>query len=343
MAESNDIWLRNSHLVALVAGGLLAAKYLYDRNRRSGSTARTFVEPHPRDFCGYGQHPPEPKWPNGARLAINFVINVEEASEPSFSDGDGYTEAGLIECPSDFRRGERDLCSESMFEYGSRVGIWRVLREFQKRNFTATVTGCALALERLPEVTEAIKESGFDICCHGYRWENHFELSKEEEREQIRKAISSIELMMGERPLGWYCRTSPSLHTRKLLIEHGGFLYDSDSYNDELPYWVTVDDQNHLVIPYSLATNDSKYGPGRAFSTSDDYFTFMKDTFDVLYEEGGKMMNVGLHLRLIGHPARIRGLQRFMDYVASHEDVWVCRRIDIARHWIANHPPATPA
>lgn len=250
-----------------------------------------------RDFIGYGSCPPDPQWPKGARLALNFVINFEEGSEPSIADGDGATEAGLIECPSDAPPGTRDLAAESMFEYGSRVGFWRVLREFTGRGIPATVMACALAMERLPEATQAILSHPdlFDLCCHGFRWEDHCAMDKDFERSRIRSAIDLMEKITGRRPNGWYCRTAPSLNTRELLLEEGGehFLYDSDSYADEIPYWTTVgkDAKPHLVVPYSLCTNDSKFAPGRAFSLSDDYFGFLKDAFDVLYEEGGKMMS----------------------------------------------------
>jgi allantoinase len=247
---------------------------------------------HPRNFVGYGAQPPDPRWPNGARIAVNFVINFEEGSEPSMPDGDSATEAGLIECPSDATPGTRDLASESMFEYGSRVGFWRVLREFEGRGLPATVMACALAMQRLPEATGAIlsRPDLFDLCCHGYRWENHFDMDPSQERAQIRRALDLMEEITGRKTLGWYCRTAPSVNTRAILLDEGGkdILYDSDAYNDELPYWTTVGERPHLVVPYSLCTNDSKYAPGRAFSTSNDYFVFLRDSFDVLYEEGGR-------------------------------------------------------
>jgi peptidoglycan/xylan/chitin deacetylase (PgdA/CDA1 family) len=234
----------------------------------------------------------------------------------------------------------RDLAAEGMFEYGSRVGFWRVHRLFKERNLPLTVFGCALALERNPAVAAAIRESGWDVCSHGWRWVKHYELSEAEEREHIRKAVESMKKTVGERPLGWYCRYGPSVNTRRLVVEEGGFLYDSDAYNDELPYWVRVGDRPHLVVPYSLTANDSKFGSG-GFFTASDYFTFVKDGFDVLYREGQsqpKMMSLGLHLRLIGHPSRAAGLERALDYIAGHRDVWLTRRIDIARHWAKTHP-----
>ena len=296
---------------------------------------------YPRDLIGYANNPPDPKWPNKARLAVNFVINYEEGSEYSIPDGDGFSEASLTESPSStIPHGTRDLAAETLFEYGARVGFWRLLRLFQERGFPVTLFACALALERNPRVVEAVKTSNLDICCHGWRWIEHYKLTENEEREHIRLAIDSLTNMFGERPLGWYCRTGPSVNTRRLLVEEGGFLYDSDAYNDELPYWQTVDGKPHLVVPYSLTTNDSKFGRGW-FSTGEDFFQFTKDAFDMLYEEGAyapKMMSIGLHQRLIGHPARAMGLKRLLDYIGGFEDIWVCNRLDIAKHWVKTHP-----
>ena len=293
-----------------------------------------------RDLIGYGATPPDPQWPDGARLALNFVINVEEGSEPSVQDGEGFTEVQHTEA---FGRQQgldgRDLAGEGMFEYGSRVGIWRILRMFQERDLPVTLFACAVALERNPPLAEAVRQSGFDVCSHGWRWIKHYQLSEAEEREHIRKAIVSLEQTTGQRPLGWYCRYGPSLNTRRLVVEHGGFLYDSDYYGDELPFWKTVDGQPHLVVPYSLTNNDGKYAGW--MGTSDQWFSFIRDAFDILYEEGKthpKMMSVGLHPRLIGHPARAMGLKRFLDYVATKPDVWITRRLDIARHWAETHP-----
>ena len=295
----------------------------------------------PRDFIGYGANPPNPKWPGGARLALNFVINYEEGSEYNVHDGDGFSEASLTDSPaSSVPRGDRDLGAETMFEYGSRVGFWRLLRLFRERELPVTIFACALALERNPEAAKAIREAGLDICCHGWRWVEHYKLAEEEEREHICKAVASLTKTLGSRPLGWYCRSAPSVNTRRLLAEEGGFLYDSDAYNDELPYWDTVEGKPHLVVPYSLTTNDSKFGRGW-FSTADDFFQFNKDAFDMLYAEGAthpKMMSVGLHMRLIGHPARAMGLKRFLDHVRQFDDVWICNRTDIARHWMKVHP-----
>ncbi len=298
----------------------------------------------PRDLVGYGRHPPDPQWPGNARLAVNFVINFEEGSEPSLPDGDGRSETGLTEGTSaPIPPGTRDLAAESMFEYGSRVGFWRLMRIFEDRGLPLTVFGCALALERNLEAAAAIRELGHDVCCHGWRWVEHWLLSEEEEREHIARAIASLTRTVGERPLGWYCRYGPSVSTRRLLGEEGGFLYDSDAYNDELPYWCRPGDRPHLVVPYSLTHNDSKFARG-VFATADDYFAFVRDGFDLLYQEGAttpKMMSIGLHLRVIGHPARAAGLIRLIDHIASKPDVWITRRLDIARHWQTHHPMST--
>jgi len=297
--------------------------------------------PYLRDLVGYGGRPPHPHWPGEARIAVNFVVNYEEGSEYNVPDGDGFSEALLTESgPTNFGVKGRDLAAEGLFEYGSRVGFWRVLRLFRERGLTLTVFGCALALERNPAAAAAIREAGFDVCSHGWRWIKHYELGEAEEREHIRRAIASQAATIGERPLGWYCRYGPSVNTRRLLVEEGGFLYDSDAYNDELPYWVRVGNRPHLVVPYSLTANDMKFGAGGLF-TARDYFAFVKDGFDMLYREGQrepKMMSLGLHSRLIGHPSRAAGLERALDYISRHKDVWFTRRIDIARHWAAVHP-----
>jgi peptidoglycan/xylan/chitin deacetylase (PgdA/CDA1 family) len=292
-----------------------------------------------RDFVGYGRCPPNPYWPGGARLAVNIVVNYEEGSEASFADGDGETESGLTEGGAGGFVG-RDLAAESMFEYGSRVGIWRVLRLLQERNLPATAFACALALERNPAVAQAIRESDIDVCSHGRRWVRAQRLTQEEEAVEIKRAFESITATTGRPPAGWYCRYAPTVHTRRLLVEHGGFLYDSDAYNDELPYWTRVHDRPHLVIPYSLTNNDVKFGRG-AMATANDFYTFVQDAFEMLYREGKhqpKMMSIGLHARLIGHPGRAAGLERLLDSLVRHKDVWICRRIDIANHWRVKHP-----
>lgn len=291
-----------------------------------------------RDFVGYGEHPPHAQWPDDARLAINFVLNYEEGAELSFPDGDGVTERLLTEVRAAPSR-TRDLGAESMFEYGSRAGFWRIYRIFREHDLPLTVFGCARALERNPQAAAAIGEAGYDVCSHGWRWVNHLHLEEQDEREQIAKAVASIQRSTGERPHGWYCRYSPSLNTRRLLIEEGGFLYDSDAYNDDLPYWTSVGDTPHLILPYTLVNNDFKTPD--SIVTSEHWFTFVRDAVDLLYREGErtpKMMSIGLHQRLIGHPARAVGLERLLDYVSQFDDIWVTRRVDIARHWIATHP-----
>jgi peptidoglycan/xylan/chitin deacetylase (PgdA/CDA1 family) len=227
-----------------------------------------------------------------------------------------------------------------MFEYGSRVGFWRLHRLFQQRRLPLTVFGCALALERNAAAAQAIRQAGYDVCCHGWRWVLHARLTEDEEREHIRKAVASLEKSVGSRPLGWYCRYGPSIHTRRLLIEEGGFTYDSDYYGDELPFWREYNGRPHLIVPYSLTNNDGKYAGW--VGTSEHWFSFIRDAIDMLYREGRtapKMMSIGLHMRLIGHPARAVGLERLLDYIGTLNGVWVARRIDIANHWIATHPP----
>ncbi|MDR5880491.1 allantoinase PuuE [Caballeronia sp. LZ032] len=293
-----------------------------------------------RDFQGYGATPPNPNWPNGARIAINLVLNYEEGSEPSIELGEEASETWFTESHG-LHSGVvgRDLAAEGLFEYGSRVGFWRLMRIIQERRLPATIFGCALALERNPAAAAAIRSSGFDVCSHGWRWVKHYTLSPDEERKHIQMAVESLKQTTGQTPQGWYCRYSPSIHTRRLLAEHGGFMYDSDYYGDELPFWTTVDEAPHLVIPYSLTTNDGQYAASTG--TSQQWFEFMRDSFDTLYREGQtspKMMSVGLHLRLVGHPSRAAGLERFLDHVLKHEGVWFTRRIDIARHWIEEHP-----
>ena len=292
-----------------------------------------------RDLRGYGANPPDPKWPNGARVAVNFVMNYEEGSEPSVQDGEGYTETGLTESTtsSNGLKG-RDLAGEGMFEFGSRVGFWRLMRAFQERGLPMTIFGCALAFERNQEAADAVKASGFDICSHGWRWVKHFDLSEAEERDHIQKAVKSLRQTVGD-PAGWYCRYGPSVNTRRLVVEHGGFTYDSDYYGDELPFWQTVEGKAHLVVPYSLTNNDGKYAT--TMSHADQWFNLMKDAFDVLYREGAqtpKMMSIGMHMRLLGHAGRTAGLWRLLDYLQKQPGVWITRRVDIAKHWMATHP-----
>ncbi len=297
-----------------------------------------------RDFVGYGATRPDPKWPHNARIAVQFAINYEEGSEYAVHDGSPRNEVALAETPGGrVPEGHRDLAYETMYEYGSRVGIWRLLREFTERGLPFTVFGCAVALQRNPAFVEAFTRHGSDVCCHGLRWEEHFRLIEAEERDHIAKAVALISDLTGKPPEGWYCRYGPSENTRRLLVEHGGFAYDSDAYNDELPYWTRVQDKPHLVVPYTMDANDAKFLMPAGFSGPDDFKDYLKATFDQFYEEGAHtpaLMSVGLHPRIIGRPARLRALAAFLDYIAGFDGVWVCRRIDVARHWAQVHPPA---
>ncbi len=300
-----------------------------------------------RDLIGYGSNPPHPDWPGSARIALNFVFNVEEGSEQAVGDGDPGHEAHLTEVTaSPVAPGQRDHGAESMFEYGSRVGYWRLHRMFTERELPVTIFGCAVALERNRPIAESIAEARWDVCAHGYRWTEHHRLPEEEERRHIHDTVASLERTVGHRPRGWYCRYAPSDNTRRLLVEEGGFHYDSDDYNDELPYWVEVADRPHLVVPYTLTNNDVKFGRG-LIGTGAQFLDLLRDAFDQLYEEGArapKMMTVGLHPRVVGHPARARSLARFLDHVLAHDRVWVCRRHDIAAHWRERFPaPGTPS
>ena len=241
---------------------------------------------YPRDLIGYGAARPDPRWPGGARLALNFVMNYEEGSEASILDGDAGPETGLLEGVTGVPAGMRDMNAESLYEYGSRVGFWRLMGLFREAGMPVTVFACALALERNPEAARAIVAAGHDICCHGWRWEKHWLLSEAEERAHIERAVASLERTMGSRPLGWYCRTGASVNTRRLLVEEGGFLYDSDAYNDDLPYWDTRHGRAHLVIPYTMDVNDSKLTNPAGFSSGKDFYDYLRQTFDCLYREG---------------------------------------------------------
>ncbi|MDH3601893.1 MAG: allantoinase PuuE [Candidatus Tectomicrobia bacterium] len=291
-----------------------------------------------RDFVGYGKHPPGVVWPNNARIAVSLVVNYEEGSERSFPDGDGVSES-VNEIP--YPPGPlRDLAVESIYEYGSRVGFWRLMTIFQDNDVKVTFYACAQALEKNPEAAQEITRAGHEVCSHGNRWEEHFRLEPEQERQAIRQAIVSLERTTGQRPLGWYCRYGPSVNTRRLLVEEGGFLYDSDAYNDDLPYFVTVSGQPHLVIPYTLDANDFKFWNAPGFVTPNQFFEYLKETFDQLYREGASnptMMSVGLHLRIVGRPARAAALDRFIKYAKGLPGVWFTRRIDIARWWLEHY------
>ena len=296
---------------------------------------------HERDFIGYGRTPPAARWPNGARLALVIVLNVEEGAEPSIPDGDGATETALTDGIRDeVPAGVRDFVSESLFEYGSRVGFWRIADLMTERGMPLTINACAKALSRNPQIAAAIKGSGFDLCCHGDRFVRHFLLNEQQEREAIRRAVAGLERATGHRPLGWQSRYSPSRNTRLLLVEHGGFLYDSDSYADDWPYWVKVADRPHLVVPHSFTNNDNRLATAK-LGTAEDFYNHLAATLRVLYAEGARhprMMTVSLHSRISGQPARFEAVTRFLDLAAQHDGVWLAGRSDVARHWIETHP-----
>ena len=305
--------------------------------------------PYPRDLVGYGRNPPHPQWPGQARVALQFVLNYEEGGENAVLHGDGGSEQFLSEMfnPPSFT--ERHMSMEGIYEYGSRVGVWRILREFEKRGLPLTVFGVGMALQRHPELTAAFVELGHEIACHGWRWISYQNLDEATEREHMRLGLDAIEKLTGNRPLGWYTgRDSPQ--TRRLVADDGGLLYDSDYYGDDLPFWMKVKRSDgtvvpRLVVPYTLDTNDMRFALPQGFAQAEDFFIYLRDSFDALYAEGvpngenaPKMMSVGMHCRLLGRPGRLVALQRFLDHVAKHDKVWVCRRVDIARHWQATHP-----
>jgi putative urate catabolism protein len=296
--------------------------------------------PYPRDLVGYGRTPPNADWPGNARVAVQFVLNYEEGGERCVLHGDPESETFLSEIIGAQAFPNRHLSMESIYEYGSRVGVWRILQEFERRRLPLTVFGVSMALARHPDVTAAFGELGHEIACHGLRWISYQSADRELERRHLHEAVQVIRELTGEAPLGWYTgRDSP--HTRELVVEHGGFLYDADSYADELPYWVQVHGKPHLVVPYTLDANDMRFATAQGFHTADQFFAYLRDTFDVLYAEGAdtpRMMSVGMHCRLLGRPGRFRALQRFLDHLEDHDHVWICRRVDVARHWHAKHP-----
>jgi len=296
-----------------------------------------------RDLAGYGGHPPHPRWPNAARIAVQFVLNIEEGAESSVLEGDARSEAYLHELlgrPP--RSGERDLSVEGMYEYGSRAGVWRILAMFATRRLPLTAFAVGRALELNPAIADALRAAGHEVAGHGYRWLDYREISEDEERRHIRLTLDIIERVCGKRPVGWYTGRV-SANTHRLLREEANLLYSSDAYNDDLPYWLDGSPP-HLVIPYTLVNNDARYLLPNGFTCGDDFFRLLKDAFDFLWQEGAecpKMMSVGLHARISGHPARAMALARFLDYVQGHDSVWICRRDEISRHWIAVHPPAS--
>ena len=300
------------------------------------------ADPYPRDMVGYGRRPPDPRWPDGARLAVQFVVNYEEGGENNVLHGDEASEAFLSEIVGATPlRGVRHMNMESIYEYGSRAGFWRLHRLFTSRDMPVTVYGVAMALERNPEAAAAMMDAGWEVATHGYRWIDYQYVDEDTEREHMRRAIEIQTRVTGQRPLGWYCgRCGPN--TRKLVAEEGGFLYDADSYADDLPYWIMEYDAPLLIVPYTLDNNDMRFATNQGFNSGDQFFAYLCDAFDTLYEEGEsapKMMSVGLHCRLVGRPGRAAALARFLDYVRSYDRVWVCRRVDIARHWSTYHRP----
>jgi putative urate catabolism protein len=297
---------------------------------------------YPRDLRGYGRNPPDPRWPGGARVAVQFVLNYEEGGENCILHGDPASEAFLSEIiGAQPWKGERHINMESLFEYGSRAGFWRVWRLFTRRGIPLTVYGVATALARAPECVAAMKEAGWEIASHGLKWIEYKDFTEDEERQHLQEAIRIHTQATGERPLGWYLGRC-TINTRKLVMEDGGFLYDSDSYADELPYWVAGPRGPHLVIPYTLDANDMRFVVAQGFNSGDQFFDYLRDSFDILYAEGAeapKMLSIGLHCRIIGRPGRFAALERFVDYVLKHDKVWMTRRIDIARHWHASQSP----
>ncbi|MCZ0727666.1 allantoinase PuuE [Mycolicibacterium iranicum] len=299
------------------------------------------MSPYPRDMVGYGRTPPDPRWPRDARIAVQFVLNYEEGAENSVLDGDPASETFLSEITPAEAFPNRHMSMESLYEYGSRAGLWRLLRIFERRGVPLTIFAVARALQRNPEAAAAFTELGHEIACHGLRWTSYQLIDRDTERAHLQEAVRILTELTGTAPRGWYTgRDSPN--TRELVVEHGGFTYDSDSYADDLPYWVTVAGRDHLVVPYTLDTNDMRFASPAGFSNGEQFYAHLRDAFDVLYAEGGegqpKMLSVGLHCRLAGRPARARSLERFLDHVQSHEGVWLARRIEIAEHWHNNHP-----
>ena len=292
-----------------------------------------------RDMIGYGSKNLNVTWPNNARIAVQIVLNYEEGAENCVLNGDKNSEVFLSEIIGAQPIKGRHINMESLYEYGSRIGFWRLHKLFQKKKIPITIFGVGMALEKNPEICKAIKDANYEVASHGWRWIDYQNVKKSEERKHMKLAIKKIKEIFGERPLGWYTgRCSPN--TRDLVFEDGGFLYDSDSYSDDLPYWEIRKKKKQLIIPYTLDNNDMRFATNQGFNTGDHFFTYLKDSFDALYEEGKtspKMMSVGLHCRLIGRPGRIQSLKKFLDYILRYDDIWICKRIDIAKHWIKNY------
>ncbi|HSX60213.1 MAG TPA: allantoinase PuuE [Tahibacter sp.] len=309
----------------------------------------TATDAYPRDLIGYGRTPPHADWPGNARVAVQFVLNYEEGGENCVLHGDAGSEQFLSEIIGAATYPARHLSMESIYEYGSRVGVWRILREFERRGLPLTVFGVAMAMERHPEFVQACLAQDHEIASHGWRWIHYQNVDETVEREHLERAVAIQRALTGAAPLGWYTgRDSPN--TRRLVVEHGGFVYDSDYYGDELPFWTSVTTRDgatkpHLVVPYTLDTNDMRFATPQGFNTATQFFDYLRDSFDVLYAEGEespRMLSVGMHCRLLGRPGRFAALQRFLDHLEKHDRVWICRRIDIARHWQQRHPYREP-
>ncbi|GEQ98413.1 chitin deacetylase [Iodidimonas gelatinilytica] len=301
--------------------------------------------PYPRDMIGYGPTPPQANWPGKARLAVQFVLNYEEGGERTILHGDQEAEMFLSEIVSaPHIENARHMSMESLYEYGSRVGVWRLFDLFRSYDIPLTLFAVAMAMERNPAVVEAALKDGHELCSHGYRWIDYQTMPEEQEREHLERAIEIHRRLTGARPLGWYTgRTGPN--TRRLVAENGGFLYDADDYNDDLPFWTYPVRKPHLVVPYTLDVNDMRFATVQGFNCGDQFFSYLKDSFDTLYAEGAhtpRMLSVGLHCRIAGKPGRIAALRRFLDYIRGFDDIWLCRRIDIARHWRQMHPAPNP-
>ena len=312
-------------------------------------TAYDTTRAYPRDLAGYGQNVPHAAWPGGARIAVQFVLNYEEGGENNVLHGDAVSEEFLSEMFSPPSFAARHMTMDGIYEYGARAGVWRILREFEKRGLPLTVFGVSTALQRSPDVTAAFVALGHEIACHGYKWISYQNVDEATERAHMRLAMESIAKLTGNRPLGWYTgRDSPN--TRRLVADHGGFAYDSDYYGDDLPFWMKVrktdgTDAHQLIVPYTLDCNDMRFALPQGYSHADPFYQYLKDTFDALYAEGDpsglnapKMMSIGMHCRLLGRPGRITALQRILDYIAQFDNVWVARRIDVANHWHSTHP-----
>ncbi|MBU3746518.1 MAG: allantoinase PuuE [Burkholderiales bacterium] len=312
---------------------------------RSGTSSASY----PRDLIGYGRNPPQANWPGKAKIALQFVLNYEEGGENHVLHGDPSSEQFLSEIVGAAAYPDRHMSMDSIYEYGSRVGVWRILKEFERRKLPLTVFAVAMALQRHPELTQAFGELGHEIASHGWRWIHYQAMDEASERAHMQKALAIHQSLTGALPVGWYTgRDSPN--TRRLVVEQGGFLYDSDYYGDDLPFFTEVacgdgSLRSHLIVPYTLDANDMRFATPQGFNTGDHFFSYLKDSFDVLYAEGEacpRMMSIGMHCRLLGRPGRMRALQRFLDYVETHDRVWICRRDAIARHWIAHHSPESP-